>query len=118
VPLLTFAFAILHGQERFQVQGLIGALIALGGVAVVVADQLDAAVPLVSLLLGGVAFTAESGVTLKWPAQSDAHRDGLCDGSATVSSRGERAPADTVHTGHGARIPTPTPHSSAASATT
>jgi drug/metabolite transporter (DMT)-like permease len=72
VPLLTFGFAILHGQERFQVQGLVGALIALGGVAVVVADQLDAAVPQVLLLmiLVGMAFIAESRVILKvGPAQ-------------------------------------------------
>jgi drug/metabolite transporter (DMT)-like permease len=72
VPLLTFGFAILHGQERFHIQGLIGALIALGGVALVVADQLDAAVPLGSLLiLVGVAFIAESGVILKWVPRSD-----------------------------------------------
>jgi drug/metabolite transporter (DMT)-like permease len=73
VPLLTFGFAILHGQERFHVQGLLGALIALGGVALVVADQLDAAVPLGSLLLilVGVAFIAESGVILKWVPRSD-----------------------------------------------
>ncbi len=73
VPLLTFGLAILHGQERFHVQGLLGALIALAGVAVVVADQLSAAVPLVSLLLIllGVIFIAESGVILKWVPRSD-----------------------------------------------
>jgi len=73
VPLMTFGFAILHGQERFQIQGLMGALIALSGVAIVVADQLDAAVPLISLLLiiAGVAFIAESGVILKGVPRSD-----------------------------------------------
>jgi len=73
VPLATFGLAIAHGQERFHVQGLIGALIALGGVAVVVADQLSAAVPIASLLLilVGVAFIAESGVVLKWIPRSD-----------------------------------------------
>ncbi len=73
VPLLTFGLAILHGQERFHWQGLLGALIALGGVALIVADQLSAAVPLVSLLfiLAGVAFIAESGVILKWIPRSD-----------------------------------------------
>ena len=73
VPLLTFGFAIIHGQERFHVQGLLGALIALGGVAVVVADQVDAAVPLNSLvfILIGVVFIAESGVILKWVPRSD-----------------------------------------------
>jgi len=73
VPLLTFGLAILHGQERFHVQGLLGALIALGGVAVIVVDQLSAAVPLVSLLLilVGIVFIAESGVILKWVPRSD-----------------------------------------------
>jgi drug/metabolite transporter (DMT)-like permease len=73
VPLFTFGFAILHGQERFQVQGLVGALVALGGVALIVADQLDADVPFGSLLLilVGVAFIAESGVVLKWVPRSD-----------------------------------------------
>jgi drug/metabolite transporter (DMT)-like permease len=73
VPLLTFGLAILHRQERFHVQGLLGALIALAGVSVVVADQLTARVPLGSLLLilVGVAFIAESGVILKWVPRSD-----------------------------------------------
>jgi drug/metabolite transporter (DMT)-like permease len=73
VPLLTFGLAILHGQERFHVQGLLGALIAFAGVGVVVADQLSAAVPLMSLLLifAGVLFIAESGVILKWVPRSD-----------------------------------------------
>lgn len=73
VPLATFGLAIAHGQERFHVQGLIGSLIALGGVAVIVADQLSAAVPIASLLLilVGVAFIAESGVIVKWIPRSD-----------------------------------------------
>jgi drug/metabolite transporter (DMT)-like permease len=73
VPLLTFGLAILQRQERFHVQGLLGAVIALGGVAVVVADQLGAAVPLGSLLLvlAGLVFIAEGGVILKWVPHSD-----------------------------------------------
>ena len=73
VPLFTFGLAILHRQERFHVQGLVGALIALGGVAVIVADQLGAAVPIGSLLLilAGVVFIAEGGVILKWVPRSD-----------------------------------------------
>ena len=38
VPLITFGLAVLHGQEQFRLQGLLGALIAPAGVAVVVAD--------------------------------------------------------------------------------
>lgn len=73
VPLLTFGLAIVHGQEQFRLQGLIGALIALGGVAVIVADQLGAAVPLLSLLfvVAGAFFIAESSVVLKWVPRSD-----------------------------------------------
>ena len=73
VPLLTFGLAILQRQERFHVQGLIGALIAVAGVAIVVADQLNAAVPLVSLLfvIAGTFFIAESSIILKWIPRSD-----------------------------------------------
>jgi drug/metabolite transporter (DMT)-like permease len=73
VPLFTFGLAILHRQERFHLQGLLGALIALGGVAVIVADQLGAAVPIGSLLLilAGVVFIAEGGVILKSVPRSD-----------------------------------------------
>ena len=72
-PLMTFGLAILHRQERFRMQGLLGALIAFGGVAVIVADQLSTAVPLGSLLaiLLAVTFMAESNVVLKWVPGSD-----------------------------------------------
>lgn len=73
VPLFTFGLAIVHGQERFRVEGLIGALIALGGVAIVVADQLTAAVPIGSmvLMLAATLCIAESGVILKSVPRSD-----------------------------------------------
>jgi drug/metabolite transporter (DMT)-like permease len=73
VPLMTFGLAIIHGQERFRLQGLLGALIALGGVAIIVADQLSTDVPPISLalILVGVAFIAEGGVILKWVPRSD-----------------------------------------------
>lgn len=73
VPLETFGLAILHGQERFRVRGLMGAVIALAGVAVVVADQLRVDIPLGQLLLVlvGTAFIAEGAVVLKWVPRSD-----------------------------------------------
>jgi drug/metabolite transporter (DMT)-like permease len=73
VPLLTFGLAILQRQERFRLQGLLGALIALAGVAIVFADQLNSNVPLGALLLtlGGTVFIAESSVVLKWIPRSD-----------------------------------------------
>jgi len=72
-PLLTFGLAIAHRQERFHVQGLLGALIALVGIGVVFFDQLSADVPIASLalvLLAAVSI-AESGVIVKWIPRSD-----------------------------------------------
>jgi drug/metabolite transporter (DMT)-like permease len=73
VPLMTFGLAIAHGQERFRLQGLIGALIALAGVGIVFAAQLSANVPLASLvvILLGTASIAESAVIAKMIPRSD-----------------------------------------------
>lgn len=73
VPLLTFGLAIAQRQEQFHVQGLMGALIAVAGVAIVFADQVSAAVPIASLLfiIAGTFFIAESGILLKWIPRSD-----------------------------------------------
>jgi len=72
-PLFTFGLAIAHRQERFQLQGLIGALMAATGIGIVFADQLGAAVPLISLvlILLGTTAIAESGVIVKWIPKSD-----------------------------------------------
>ena len=72
-PLATFALAILQGQERFRVEGLVGSLIAAVGVAVIFVDQIDAAVPLLPLVLfiGAVVCLAESSVIAKWLPKSD-----------------------------------------------
>lgn len=72
-PLMTFGLAIAQGQERFRLQGLLGALVALAGVGVVFADQIRADVPIGSLLLvvAGAACIAESGVIAKWIPRSD-----------------------------------------------
>lgn len=72
-PLLTFGLAIAHGQERFRLQGLLGALVALAGVAMVFAAQLTANVPLASLvlILLGTACIAETGVIVKLIPRSD-----------------------------------------------
>lgn len=67
VPLLTFLFAILHRQETFQWRILAGGLLAVSGVAVVFSDQLNADVPLLSLLaiVLAAACIAESVVLFK-----------------------------------------------------
>lgn len=73
VPLLTFALAIAQGQERFRLQGLVGGIIAVAGVAIVFADRVSANVPATSLvlLLLGTVCIAESGVIAKWIPRSD-----------------------------------------------
>jgi drug/metabolite transporter (DMT)-like permease len=72
-PLFTFGLAIAHRQERFHVQGLLGALIAVVGIGLVFVDQLSAEVPLVSLLLILLAAVAiaESSVIVKAIPRSD-----------------------------------------------
>jgi drug/metabolite transporter (DMT)-like permease len=67
VPLITLVLAIAHGLERFSPRALIGALIALGGLAFLVNDRIEADVPPLSLLavVAGGVFLAESGVILK-----------------------------------------------------
>ena len=67
VPLLTLGFAIAHGLEQFSLRALVGSLIALGGLAFLVSDRIEADVPLLSLLamVAGAVFLAESGVILK-----------------------------------------------------
>jgi drug/metabolite transporter (DMT)-like permease len=67
VPLLTLGLAIAHGLERFSLRALVGALIALGGLAFLVGDRVIANVPLGSLMamVAGAVLLAESGVVLK-----------------------------------------------------
>lgn len=74
-PLLTFGLAIAHRQERFRLQGLVGALIALVGVAIVFASQVSTAVPVTSLvlILLGTACMAEAGVIVKLIPRADAY---------------------------------------------
>jgi drug/metabolite transporter (DMT)-like permease len=72
-PLFTFGLAIAHRQERFHLQGLAGALIALAGVGLIFADQVGAHVPIGSLVLIvlGVVCVAESAVIVRWIPRSD-----------------------------------------------
>ena len=67
VPLFTLALVALQGQEPFRARGLVGALIALSGIALVFREQLSTDVPLPALLaiLASAAVAAESGVMAK-----------------------------------------------------
>jgi drug/metabolite transporter (DMT)-like permease len=67
VPLLTLVLAPLHGLERFRLQAIAGAVVSAAGIAIVFADQLRAAVGIVSLvaLVLGAAAVAESTIIVK-----------------------------------------------------
>jgi drug/metabolite transporter (DMT)-like permease len=67
VPLLTLFFAFLHGIERIRWQGLLGSLLAVGGIAVVVggASGGPLSLPHVLAIIAGAACLSEAGVIAK-----------------------------------------------------
>jgi drug/metabolite transporter (DMT)-like permease len=67
VPLLTFLFAVAERLEGFRWQSLVGALVAIAGIAVVFGDRVGAAVPLASMLaiVAAAACMAQSNVVVK-----------------------------------------------------
>lgn len=67
VPLLTFGLALAHRQERFRWEGIVGAVLAVGGIGVVFSSGLDGGVPLTSMLaiLAGALCWAEALVVVK-----------------------------------------------------
>lgn len=67
MPLFTILLARLHGLESLSRRSLIGAAIALAGVAVIVADRVSLDVPLLSVLalIGAALCLAETGIIIK-----------------------------------------------------
>jgi drug/metabolite transporter (DMT)-like permease len=67
VPLLTVLLAALQGEERLRLVSLVGALLALAGVALMSSTELRSSAPLLSVLaaLGGAVCFAESGVLVR-----------------------------------------------------
>jgi drug/metabolite transporter (DMT)-like permease len=67
VPLLTIFLAFLHGVERIRWQGLLGSLLAVGGIAVVVggASGEGLSLPHILAIIAGAACLAEAGVIVK-----------------------------------------------------
>lgn len=67
VPLLTLGLAIVHRQERFMWNRLIGGVISLGGIAVVFSSGLNSGIPTTSMvaILAGSACWAEALVVVK-----------------------------------------------------
>jgi drug/metabolite transporter (DMT)-like permease len=67
VPLLTIFFAFLHGLERVRWQGILGALLAVAGIAVVVGGSSTGVVsiPHILAIILAAASVAEGGVIAK-----------------------------------------------------
>ena len=67
VPLMTVVLAFLQGAERLSARGVIGALLAVAGVAVGVggAPQGDVSVLHVAAIVVGTLFLAQSGLVIK-----------------------------------------------------
>ncbi len=67
VPLLTLLLAVAVGIERFRIQGVVGALIAVAGVAAVFSERIGSAVPVASLLalLGAALAMSLGNVVIK-----------------------------------------------------
>jgi drug/metabolite transporter (DMT)-like permease len=67
IPILALLLAVMHGIEGFRWQGLLGAVLALAGVAIVFGERLGTAVPPLSLIaiLGGAVAIAEGTVVVK-----------------------------------------------------
>jgi drug/metabolite transporter (DMT)-like permease len=72
VPLMTFLLACVHKQEVFRWKALVGALIALGGIGVIVWNQLGASAPVLPMLavVGAAVCFAESTIIIKAFPQS------------------------------------------------
>lgn len=67
VPLLTFLLAMAHRREAFSWRALIGALLAVAGMAVIFAAPVNEGLPILPVLalLAGVACMAEANVVIK-----------------------------------------------------
>lgn len=67
VPLLTFVLTVVQGQERFRWRGVVGASIAIAGVAVMVGAPAGGSVPFLYILavILSALGAAESAVVVK-----------------------------------------------------
>ncbi|MDA4124022.1 MAG: EamA family transporter [Thaumarchaeota archaeon] len=73
VPLSTLFLASAQNQEHLGLRGIMGALVALAGTAIVFQAQLTSRIPLLSLLAlaGAILCSAETSIALKHFPQSD-----------------------------------------------
>jgi drug/metabolite transporter (DMT)-like permease len=87
VPLLTFVLALMHRQERFRWDGLVGAGLAVAGTAVVFNSGRETGVPLTSMLaiVAGAVCWAEALVVLRgFPPAHPAAMNAVGMGVGTV----------------------------------
>jgi drug/metabolite transporter (DMT)-like permease len=73
VPIVTLFLASVQKQERLDLRGLAGGLVAIVGTGIVFNEQLTLSIPLISLLalLGSVVAVAETSVVLKHFSQAN-----------------------------------------------
>jgi drug/metabolite transporter (DMT)-like permease len=67
VPLMTLLLAVAHRQERLSLRGMIGGVLAIGGIGVLSLDRIGGDLPILPLLfaVGGALAAAEATVLLK-----------------------------------------------------
>ena len=67
VPLLTFLLAFAQRIERFRMRGLVGACLAIAGIALISARPSGAAIPVLSLLavVGAAASAAQAAIVVR-----------------------------------------------------
>ena len=87
VPLLTFGLALAHRQERFRWEGLVGAALAVAGIAVVFNSGLDAGVPLrymVAILAAAVCWSEALVVVKGFPPVAPPAMNAIAMGVGTA----------------------------------
>lgn len=87
VPLITFALALVHRQERFRWDRLAGAALAVAGIAIVFSAGSDRGIPFASMvaILGAAVCFAEALIVVKrYPAVHPAALNGVGMGVGTV----------------------------------
>lgn len=86
-PLLTFLFALAHGQERFRWDRMVGAAVVVAGTALVFSAGVDQGVPIASLfaILVASACAAEGAIVVKaFPPVHPAARNTIGMAAGTV----------------------------------
>jgi drug/metabolite transporter (DMT)-like permease len=87
VPLATLLLAVLQRQERFRAEGILGALFALIGIAVLSRAPLRESVPVLSLLAilaGALCFAQAAIVVRRFPAVHPVTMNAVAMGTAAV----------------------------------